>query len=146
MRAYRVNNSIRLGTVRVIGHDGAQLGTMTRDEALTKARSLNLDLVEVAPGASPPICRLLKWDEFARYQRGQSPRIRSPHIMPRAPGYETVEKLLLALPRHEQRRMLALLKKLLEGDEPPDSLGVPARPTPAPPTGSASVQLDMSEH
>jgi translation initiation factor IF-3 len=52
----------------VIAADGAQLGVITRDEALEMARSAGLDLVEVAPTDKPPVCRIMDFGKF-KYQQ-----------------------------------------------------------------------------
>ena len=51
----------------MIGSDGAQLGIMRTQDALAQARDLDLDLVEVAPMADPPVCRILDYGKF-KYQ------------------------------------------------------------------------------
>jgi translation initiation factor IF-3 len=48
-KGQRINEQIRISPIRVIGAEGDQLGVITRDEALEKARSEGLELVEVAP-------------------------------------------------------------------------------------------------
>jgi len=60
-------------TVRVIGPNGEQLGIFPRDLALKKAGELGLDLVEVAPQANPPVCRIM---DFAKYRYEQEKRER----------------------------------------------------------------------
>ncbi len=55
--------------VRVIDEEGTQLGVMPTREALDRARELGLDLVEIAPNATPPVCRLM---DFGRYKYEQS--------------------------------------------------------------------------
>jgi translation initiation factor IF-3 len=52
----------------VIGAEGDQLGVITRDEALEKAREAGLDLVEVAPNEKPPVCRIMDFGKF-KYQQ-----------------------------------------------------------------------------
>ena len=52
----------------MIAHDGAQLGIITTDEALQKARESGLDLVEVAPTEKPPVCRIMDFGKF-KYQQ-----------------------------------------------------------------------------
>lgn len=52
----------------MIGDDGSQLGVITRDEALEKARETGLDLVEVAPLEKPPVCRIMDYGKF-KYQQ-----------------------------------------------------------------------------
>ncbi len=66
-----VNNKIRAREVRVIGTDGEQLGILPLDEALRLAQEKNLDLVNVAPQAKPPVCRIM---DFGRYKYEQSKR------------------------------------------------------------------------
>jgi translation initiation factor IF-3 len=68
-----VNERIRAPMVRVIGEDGSQIGIMAVSEALRMARDKELDLVEVAPQARPPVCRVM---DYGRYQYEQSKRLR----------------------------------------------------------------------
>ena len=56
--------------MRLIGADGSQVGIKTLPEALTMARQLDLDLVEVAPLANPPVCRIMDYGKF-RYEESQ---------------------------------------------------------------------------
>ena len=66
-RKTRVNERIRAKEIRVIGSSGAQLGIMTPENALRMATEEGLDLVEVAPEASPPVCRIMDFGKY-RYQ------------------------------------------------------------------------------
>jgi len=66
----RVNGKIRAREVRVIGFDGKQLGVLSLGEALTLARSQDVDLVEIAPTATPPVCRLVDYGKF-RYEQAK---------------------------------------------------------------------------
>jgi translation initiation factor IF-3 len=66
----RVNGKIRAREVRVIAPDGKQLGVLSLGEALTQARSLGVDLVEVAPNAVPPVCRMVDYGKF-RYEQAK---------------------------------------------------------------------------
>lgn len=50
--------------MRVIGADGEQVGVLTRDEALSMAQELGLDLVEIQPTADPPVCRIMDFGRF----------------------------------------------------------------------------------
>jgi translation initiation factor IF-3 len=54
--------------VRVIADDGTQLGILETEEALEKARALDLDLVEVAPAEKPPVCRIMDYGKY-KYDR-----------------------------------------------------------------------------
>jgi len=59
--------------VRVIGDDGAQLGIMTPRDALREAENRGYDLVEVAPKATPPVCRIM---DYGKYRYEQKKRAR----------------------------------------------------------------------
>jgi len=65
----RVNGGIRAKEVRVVAPDGEQIGVKKLNEALWLAEQLDLDLVEVAPNARPPVCRLM---DYGRYKYEQS--------------------------------------------------------------------------
>jgi len=65
-----VNDRIRAREVRLIGPSGDQLGIKPVPEALRMARGLDLDLVEVAPNANPPVCRIMDYGKF-KYEEGQ---------------------------------------------------------------------------
>jgi translation initiation factor IF-3 len=62
--ATRINERIRVPSVRVIDEDGEQLGVMDTREAIRSARERGLDLVEVAPNAEPPVCRIIDFGKF----------------------------------------------------------------------------------
>lgn len=66
-----INHKIRAREVRLIGAEGEQLGIMPLDEALNLAREKNLDLVNIAPQAKPPVCRIM---DFGKYKFQQSKR------------------------------------------------------------------------
>ncbi|MDH4121695.1 MAG: translation initiation factor IF-3 [Deltaproteobacteria bacterium] len=63
----RVNNQIKSREVRVIAGENDQLGILTIEEALRKAAEEGLDLVEVAPQAVPPVCRIMDFGQY-KYQ------------------------------------------------------------------------------
>ncbi len=60
----RVNHEIRLPQVRLVGADGEMLGVVSIREALERAEQAGLDLVEVAPQAEPPVCKILDFGKF----------------------------------------------------------------------------------
>ena len=66
-REVRVNERIRAREVRLIDENGVQLGIVAVPEALRIARERNLDLIEVAPGAQPPVCRIMDYGKH-RYE------------------------------------------------------------------------------
>ncbi|HTN69986.1 MAG TPA: translation initiation factor IF-3 [Methylomirabilota bacterium] len=67
-REARINHQIRVREVRVIGAQGEQLGVLPLHEALRLVEAQGLDLVEVAPEAQPPVCRMMDYGKF-RYQQ-----------------------------------------------------------------------------
>jgi translation initiation factor IF-3 len=74
-----VNNQIRAREVRVIDADGGQLGVMAAQDALRVAQQRDLDLVEVAPTANPPVCRIMDYGKFryAQKKKAQESRKKS---------------------------------------------------------------------
>ncbi|MEK7409976.1 MAG: translation initiation factor IF-3, partial [Actinomycetota bacterium] len=66
----RYNERIRAREVRLVDADGAQVGIVTIADALERARIAELDLVEVAPLAEPPVCRIMDYGKF-RYEEAQ---------------------------------------------------------------------------
>jgi translation initiation factor IF-3 len=62
--AHRINELITAKEVRVISSTGEQLGILNTRDALAKAQELELDLVEVAPQAKPPVCKILDYGKF----------------------------------------------------------------------------------
>jgi translation initiation factor IF-3 len=69
---------IRVPQVRLIGDDGNQVGVLPRDEALQYARSRDLDLVEVAADARPPVCRVLDYSKY-KYEQEQKQKAARKH-------------------------------------------------------------------
>ena len=63
-----VNELIRFPSVRLIGPDGEQLGVMSSREAQLEANKLNLDLLCVAPNATPPVCKIINYGKY-RYEQ-----------------------------------------------------------------------------
>jgi translation initiation factor IF-3 len=66
----RINEQIKAPEVRLIGPDGQQVGVMPTREALAYAAEAHLDLVEVAPQATPPVCRVMDYGKF-KYQQSK---------------------------------------------------------------------------
>jgi translation initiation factor IF-3 len=74
----RINEKIGAPKVRLIGADGEQVGIVERDEALTRAREADLDLVEVAAQADPPVTRLLDYSKY-KYEQEQKAKAARKH-------------------------------------------------------------------
>ena len=74
----RVNGKIRAREVRVVGHDGKQLGVLALGEAINLARTHGVDLVEIAPNATPPVCRLVDYGKY-RYEQSKKEKEAKKH-------------------------------------------------------------------
>ncbi|MDP1544434.1 MAG: translation initiation factor IF-3 [Anaerolineales bacterium] len=70
---FRVNEGIRVAEVRLIGPDGGNVGVVSIKEALRIAREAEMDLVEVSPGATPPVCRVMDFGKFI-YEKAKKER------------------------------------------------------------------------
>ena len=68
-RPLRINDQIRIRTIRVIDENGEQLGIIPTDDALARARSVGLDLIEISPTAQPPVCKI---GDFGKLKYEQS--------------------------------------------------------------------------
>jgi translation initiation factor IF-3 len=73
-----VNERIRVREVRLIGDDGNQVGVLPIDKALAYAQERDLDLVEVAPEAKPPVCRVLDYSKY-KYEQEQKAKAAKRH-------------------------------------------------------------------
>jgi translation initiation factor IF-3 len=67
---FRINGKIRAREVRVVGDAGKQLGVLSLNDALNLARQHGVDLVEIAPNAQPPVCRIVDFGKF-RYEQAK---------------------------------------------------------------------------
>ena len=74
----RVNERIRVPEVRLIGDDGNQVGVLKTQDALSYAQQRDLDLVEVAPDARPPVCRVLDYSKY-KYEQEQKAKAARRH-------------------------------------------------------------------
>jgi translation initiation factor IF-3 len=96
----------------LIGHEGEQLGVMPPEEAIALAREVGLDLVEVAPGASPPVCRIM---DYGRYKYEQKKKAG------KSKGHSASLKEIKMRPRTDQHDLEFKLKNarkfLMEGDK-----------------------------
>jgi translation initiation factor IF-3 len=72
-RNYRINKAISAPTVRTISESGEALGVLARDEALRRAEELEVDLVEIAPNADPPVAKLVDYKKYL-YQEERKER------------------------------------------------------------------------
>lgn len=107
-----MNERIREPEIRVIGSEGEQLGVMSSDDALARAVDEGLDLVEVAPGSRPPVCRIM---DYGRYKYEQKKK------QGKAKGHAASLKEIKMRPRTDDHDLETKLKKartfLMEGDK-----------------------------
>jgi translation initiation factor IF-3 len=96
----RKNDKIRAREVRVIGPDGQMIGVMPPEEAVKIAKSYNLDLVEVAANAQPPVCRILEFGKYKyelsknkKNKEKSSKRVKEAKFRPRIEEHDYVTKL-----------------------------------------------------
>ena len=108
----RMNELIRAAEIRVIADDGEQLGVMTPEDAIERAQSLGLDLVEVAPGSRPPVCRIMDYGRY-KYERKKK--------MGKSKGHAASLKEVKLRPRTDQHDLDFKLKNarrfLTDGDK-----------------------------
>ncbi len=114
VRTQRVNREIRAKEVRLVGDKGEQLGIMPLVEAWEVAKNQNLDLVEVAATAVPPVCRLL---DYGKYQYEQAKKEREARKGQKVSLLREV-RLRPKIGDHDFEAKARLARKLLdEGDK-----------------------------
>jgi translation initiation factor IF-3 len=75
-RGLRINGGIRAETIRLVDEANNQVGVVSKEDALSKAREVGLDLVEVAPTSEPPVCRIM---DYGKWLYQQKRRVRESH-------------------------------------------------------------------
>ena len=108
-REYRANHRIRASNVRVVADDGEQLGVMSLSDALRLAQEKDLDLVEVAPTADPPVCRLL---DYGRFKYVQTKKEREAKKAQKSTGLREV-RFRPAIGQHDLDAKYRTVQKLL---------------------------------
>ncbi|HRE82788.1 MAG TPA: translation initiation factor IF-3 [Opitutaceae bacterium] len=73
----RRNSRIKVPQIRVISPEGTQLGIMATDKAISLAQQFNLDLVEVAPNAVPPVCRIMDFGKYVYEEQKKASHVKS---------------------------------------------------------------------
>lgn len=86
-KQFRMNNQITATTVRVVYSDGTQTTVMPLTQAIAEAERLNVDLIEVSPTASPPVCKLMDYGKFLYQQQkaikvNKSPEMKEIQLSP----------------------------------------------------------------
>ena len=113
IKKLRVNEGIRAREVRLVGEKGEQLGIMPLRQALEMARMRNLDLVEVAALAVPPVCRLL---DYGKYRYEQDKKERELRRSQRASALREV-RLRPSIDEHDREAKIRTISKLLSGGD-----------------------------
>lgn len=115
IKYFRINDRIQAPQLRVIDADGTQLGVISREEALQKAREQELDLVEVAPNINPPVARITEFEKF-RYKEEKREQAAKKHA-------KDVElKEIWLSPRIAEHDLMVRLKKAEEFIEKGDKV------------------------
>lgn len=110
---YRTNERIFASSLRVIDSEAKQIGILTKFEALTKARELGLDLVEIAPTAKPPVARIIDFKKFL-YQEEKKRR----EEKKKSKNSETKEiRLGPFMDDHDLETMVKRAREFLEGND-----------------------------
>lgn len=108
-----VNEAIRAREVRLIGPNGDQLGIKSLRKALEMAQELNLDLVNVAPQAKPPVCRIL---DYGKYRYEQSKREKEARKKQKTIQIKEV-RLTPAIEENDVKTKLKRVKKFLQNGD-----------------------------
>ena len=110
----RVNDRIRAKEVRLIGENGEQIGVVPTSEGLKRAKEGNLDLVEVAPTAKPPVCRIM---DYSKYKYDQEKKERVARKKQRIMHVKEI-RLKPNIEEHDYQTKLRHLRRFLErGDK-----------------------------
>lgn len=103
----RINYEIRCPAILLIDVEGQQLGAMPPQEAMRRAEEQGLDLVEVAPNANPPVCRIMDYGKFKYQQRKKSQETRKKKVH----SATTVKEIKLR-PRTEEHDLFFKIRNL----------------------------------
>ena len=106
----RVNDRIRAREIRIIGENGEQVGVLPTSEGLRMAKEKNFDLVEVAPKAVPPVCRIM---DFSKYKYEQEKKERLARKKQKIVHIKEI-KLKPNIEEHDYQTKLRHLKRFLE--------------------------------
>lgn len=106
MAQYPINNQITAKELRVIDNNGENLGVITLEQALDLAKKKNLDLIEIASAAKPPVARIMSFDKF-RYQKEKE-------IKKQRQGQKTIELKHIRISARAARNDLEIKIRQLE--------------------------------
>lgn len=106
----QINEEIRDKELRIIGSNGEQLGIMSASQALSKAESMNLDLVKIAPQAKPPVCKIM---DYGKYRFEQAKREKEARKNQHVVDVKEI-RLSLNIDTHDFNTKLAYAKRFVE--------------------------------
>jgi translation initiation factor IF-3 len=107
----RINQEIRVPQVRLIDAKGVQVGVIDTQKALQKAREANLDLVEVSPGAVPPVCKII---DYGKYRFDQSKKQKAAKANQQSSGQIKEIKLHFQTATNDYRYRMVQAQEFLE--------------------------------
>ena len=110
VKQLRINQRIRAREVRLIGEQGEQLGIMPLRQALQLALEHELDLVEMAPMASPPVCRLLDYGKYRYEQTKKAKKAKRSHKV----GMLREVRVRPKIEEHDLQGKIKTARKLLD--------------------------------
>mgnify|MGYP000739410547 CR=1 FL=1 len=110
---YQINEEIRDKEVRVIGADGAQLGIMSSAAALEIAEGKDLDLVKIAPGSNPPVCKIM---DYGKYCFEQQKREKEARKNQKVVSIKEI-RMFSAIDTHDFETKVNQAKKFLQGGD-----------------------------
>ncbi|MCY3543881.1 MAG: translation initiation factor IF-3 [Chloroflexota bacterium] len=113
-REYRVNHRIRVPEVRLVDDRGEQLGVMPTRQAMEIADDRGLDLVEVAPTARPPVCRIMDYGKF-KYDNTRKEREARKARKAKAMQEQREVRMKTRIGKHDLDAKTRLAKRLLNG-------------------------------
>ncbi|PKZ88719.1 translation initiation factor IF-3 [Trueperella bernardiae] len=113
MNEPRINDRITVSEVRLVGPGGEQVGVVRVKDALRLAQEANLDLVEVAPNANPPVAKLMDYGKF-KYEAAQKKR----EARRNQANTQLKEiRLSLKIDKHDYDTKVSAIKKFLDGGD-----------------------------
>lgn len=112
-RFYRTNQYIQAKKLRVITEKGENLGVLEKEEALKIAKEKGLDLIEIAPKASPPVCKII---DFRKFKYEQSKKQQKSKKKGSRPEIKEI-RISLFMAEHDFQRRIEQAKKFLKEGE-----------------------------
>ncbi|MEK7122997.1 MAG: translation initiation factor IF-3 [Patescibacteria group bacterium] len=112
-RKYRLNEAITAPQVRLIGDEGTYVGILSLEEALKKAKDAELDLVEINPGAEPPVCKI---DDFGRLRYNEEKELRKQKANQKKVEIKGI-RMSVRIAKHDLDTRVKQARKFLEQDD-----------------------------